>query len=54
MLPPAVFILLETIYKAFDEIAKQYGIFKIETIGDCVSFPIRFGYDQNCSILSLT
>ncbi|GKY95689.1 hypothetical protein MPSEU_000529800 [Mayamaea pseudoterrestris] len=33
--PAQVFVLLETIYSAFDEIAKQRGVFKIETIGDC-------------------
>jgi class 3 adenylate cyclase len=33
--PCQVFILLETIYGAFDAIAKRRRIFKIETIGDC-------------------
>ncbi|CAB9526669.1 Receptor-type guanylate cyclase gcy [Seminavis robusta] len=33
--PSQVFTLLETIYQNFDFLAKQYGIFKIETIGDC-------------------
>jgi class 3 adenylate cyclase len=33
--PSQVFILLETIYKAFDEIAKRRGVFKVETVGDC-------------------
>lgn len=33
--PTQVFRLLETLYAAFDEIAKQRKIFKIETIGDC-------------------
>jgi len=33
--PSQVFTLLETIYASFDFLAKQYGIFKIETIGDC-------------------
>ena len=32
--PAHVFTLLETLYGAFDKIAKKYGIFKIETIGD--------------------
>merc|ERR1719162_2362060 len=32
--PAHVFTLLETLYGAFDKIAKQYGIFKVETIGD--------------------
>jgi len=32
--PSHVFVLLETIYGAFDKIARQYGIFKVETIGD--------------------
>lgn len=33
--PSEVFQLLETLYGAFDRIAKKLGVFKIETIGDC-------------------
>jgi class 3 adenylate cyclase len=33
--PCQVFTLLETIYRAFDQIAKKRKVFKIETIGDC-------------------
>mmetsp|Transcript_20229 Transcript_20229/g.43726 ORF Transcript_20229/g.43726 Transcript_20229/m.43726 type:complete len:1181 (+) Transcript_20229:158-3700(+) len=33
--PSQVFILLENIYRAFDKIAVQRRIFKVETIGDC-------------------
>ena len=33
--PSQVFILLESVFKAFDELAQQYGIFKVETVGDC-------------------
>ena len=33
--PCQVFTLLETVYHAFDEIAKRRRIFKVETIGDC-------------------
>jgi Adenylate and Guanylate cyclase catalytic domain len=33
--PSQVFILLETVYDAFDTIAKRRGVFKVETIGDC-------------------
>lgn len=33
--PTQVFILLETIYKAFDDIARSRGVFKVETVGDC-------------------
>jgi class 3 adenylate cyclase len=33
--PAQVFILLETIYGAFDKIADRRGVFKVETIGDC-------------------
>jgi len=33
--PTEVFILLETLYSAFDRIATQMGVFKVETIGDC-------------------
>jgi Adenylate and Guanylate cyclase catalytic domain len=32
--PTQVFTLLETLYAAFDSIAKQRGVFKVETIGD--------------------
>jgi hypothetical protein len=31
--PTQVFHLLETLYGAFDQIAKMYGVFKVETIG---------------------
>jgi class 3 adenylate cyclase len=30
-----VFTLLETIYHAFDQIARKRGVFKVETVGDC-------------------
>jgi Adenylate and Guanylate cyclase catalytic domain len=30
-----VFILLETMYGTFDQIAKRHKVFKVETIGDC-------------------
>eukprot|EP00934_Nitzschia_sp_Nitz4_P004638 Nitzschia sp. Nitz4//scaffold197_size40390//30718//39231//NITZ4_007521-RA/size40390-augustus-gene-0.11-mRNA-1//1//CDS//3329540496//4628//frame0 len=33
--PADVFTLLQTIYQAFDRIAKRRGVFKVETIGDC-------------------
>jgi class 3 adenylate cyclase len=33
--PSLVFTLLETVYHAFDEIAKRRRVFKVETIGDC-------------------
>jgi hypothetical protein len=33
--PSQVFVLLETIYSAFDTIAKKRKVFKVETIGDC-------------------
>lgn len=32
--PGQVFILLETIYGAFDSVAKRRGVYKVETIGD--------------------
>jgi class 3 adenylate cyclase len=32
--PAQVFTLLETLYSAFDAIAKRRGVFKVETIGD--------------------
>jgi len=33
--PSHVFTLLESVFEAFDEIAKREGVFKVETIGDC-------------------
>jgi len=33
--PVEVFELLETVYGAFDKIAKRRKVFKVETIGDC-------------------
>jgi Adenylate and Guanylate cyclase catalytic domain len=33
--PTQVFMLLETIYCAFDRIAKRRRVFKVETVGDC-------------------
>jgi Adenylate and Guanylate cyclase catalytic domain len=33
--PPQIFLLLETLYQAFDQIASRLGVFKVETIGDC-------------------
>jgi class 3 adenylate cyclase len=33
--PSEVFHLLETVWAAFDAIARRLGVFKIETVGDC-------------------
>ncbi|KAL3937629.1 MAG: hypothetical protein SGBAC_007303 [Bacillariaceae sp.] len=33
--PSQVFILLESIYSAFDKIAYRHNVFKVETVGDC-------------------
>jgi class 3 adenylate cyclase len=33
--PAQVFKMLETVYGAFDEIARRRKIFKVETVGDC-------------------
>jgi class 3 adenylate cyclase len=33
--PSQVFILLESLYKAFDAIASRRRVFKVETVGDC-------------------
>jgi Adenylate and Guanylate cyclase catalytic domain len=33
--PSQVFVLLESLYHAFDCVARQLGVFKVETIGDC-------------------
>lgn len=35
--PSQVFILLETLYRAFDEIAKKRRVFKVETVGGTCS-----------------
>jgi len=33
--PTAVFTLLESVYRSFDDIAKQRRVFKVEDVGDC-------------------
>ena len=33
--PSQVFTLLETVYRAFDAVAKRRRVFKVETVGDC-------------------
>jgi class 3 adenylate cyclase len=33
--PSQVFVLLESIYKEFDTLAKRRKVFKVETVGDC-------------------
>jgi class 3 adenylate cyclase len=33
--PSQVFVLLETIFQAFDDIARKRRVFKVETVGDC-------------------
>lgn len=33
--PHQVFKLLESVFQAFDVIAKRYRVFKVETVGDC-------------------
>eukprot|EP00980_Cylindrotheca_fusiformis_P022535 scaffold9422_cov116-Cylindrotheca_fusiformis.AAC.1 len=33
--PHQVFILLETVYGAFDRLAYRHSVFKVETVGDC-------------------
>jgi len=33
--PTHVFTLLQTVYAAFDKVAKKRSVFKVETIGDC-------------------
>lgn len=29
-----VFVLLESIFQAFDSLASEHGVFKVETVGD--------------------
>ena len=36
--PSQVFILLESVYSAFDILAKRRRVFKVETVGDCCKF----------------
>ncbi len=40
--PSQVFTLLETVYRAFDLIAKRRRVFKVETIGDCYPQQMTF------------
>jgi Adenylate and Guanylate cyclase catalytic domain len=37
--PAQVFTLLETLYSAFDELAKELGVFKVETVRLCTLIP---------------
>lgn len=39
--PGHVFSLLESIYAAFDVIAKKRRIFKVETVGDCYGKSVK-------------
>ena len=39
--PAQVFQLLEALFKEFDAEAKKYGVFKVETIGDCCKYRFR-------------
>jgi class 3 adenylate cyclase len=34
--PAQVFVLLETLYAAFDKVATKRKVFKVKTIGDCM------------------
>ncbi|CAB9526088.1 Receptor-type guanylate cyclase gcy [Seminavis robusta] len=67
--PPAeVFELLETLYKAFDGVARRRAVFKVETIGDCyvaatgipdpqqyhASIMVRFATDCMAQMKTLT
>jgi Adenylate and Guanylate cyclase catalytic domain len=33
--PTQVFVLLETVYHAFDDVARKRRVYKVETVGDC-------------------
>lgn len=33
--PSQIFYLLESVYRTFDSLATKFGVFKVETIGDC-------------------
>ncbi|KAL3939096.1 MAG: hypothetical protein SGBAC_006119 [Bacillariaceae sp.] len=33
--PTEVFVLLERLYSSFDKLCHRYGVFKVETVGDC-------------------
>ena len=47
--PAQVFVLLQTIYQAFDIIAKRHKVFKVETIGTCI-----LDFEQSFSLLDST
>jgi class 3 adenylate cyclase len=40
--PCQVFTLLETLYAAFDQIAEQRRIYKVETVGTLLAFPTLY------------
>jgi class 3 adenylate cyclase len=48
--PHQVFTLLESIFQAFDVLAKKRGVYKVETIGDCyVGELLRKDIDKSAS-----
>jgi len=47
--PTQVFTLLETLYGAFDELAKELGVFKVET----VRFIKKWKSDASCRLQGL-
>jgi Adenylate and Guanylate cyclase catalytic domain len=46
--PAHVFDLLESVYGAFDAIARRRKVFKVETIGDCCKFIEQIGIVLTC------
>ena len=50
--PSQVFILLETIFRAFDEIAVRRGIFKVETVGGKKLLFAALGCVAMCCLLT--
>lgn len=54
--PSQVFILLQSVYQAFDKIAKQRKVFKVETIGDSVrflSYPLRLRFPDYHALIDV-
>ena len=45
--PTQVFLLLESLYGAYDQLARSMGVFKVETIGDCYVAVVGLPEPQN-------